>query len=330
MARGKREAESSGTGGILVSAALVVLIALAIWACTRPPKQQQPDTTRASAAKTTETLPGTTATPATVRIASWNVLNLGEDTPVDERAEIAAQFDIVALQEVESLGGVERLRRRIEQVSGTSWGEAASPKTGTGNAAEYYVFLYRNDRVKGVPEGPRGVYPEASATDFSREPSFATFKAGNSGFTLVTVHVTFASGAAITAEVGRLADAWTYVQNLDPKENDVLLMGDFNRDKPTHTAFSRLKALGVTNVIAGDGVFTTLGSKANQVGSNWYDNIWIDRQYTAHEFTGRFGVDPIHLRYYQNSEHPHLEVRKRISDHCPVWAEFEVSEADDD
>lgn len=71
---------------------------------------------------------------------------------------------------------------------------------------------------------------------------------------------------------------------------------------------------------AGDGVFTTLGSKPNQVGANWYDNIWIDRQYTAHEFTGRFGIDPIHLRYYENSEHPHLEVRKRISDHCPVWA----------
>ncbi len=86
----------------------------------------------------------------------------------------------------------------------------------------------------------------------------------------------------------------------------------------------------MTNVIAGDGVFTTLGSKANQVRANWCDNIWIDRQYTAHEFTGRFGIDPIHLRYYQNSEHPHLEVRKRISDHCPVWAEFDVGKADDD
>jgi len=329
MARRKPKGKGKGIGGILVFAVLLVLIALAIWAWTRPPKQPT-ETTGAPVAKTAEALPGGTATPATIKIASWNILNLGKDTPVDERAEIIAQFDVVALQEVESTEGLERLRKRVEQVSGAPWGEAVSPKTGSGNAAEYYVFLYRTDRVSEVPGGARGVYPEASATDFSREPFFATFKAGNFDFTMVTVHVTFAGGSAISKEVGRLADVWTYVQNLDSKENDVLLMGDFNRDKPTHPAFSKLRALGLTNVIAGDGVFTTLGSKANHVGANWYDNIWIDRQYTAHEFTGRFGVDPIHLRYYQNSEHPHLEVRKRISDHCPVWAEFDVSKKDDD
>jgi endonuclease/exonuclease/phosphatase family metal-dependent hydrolase len=133
-----------------------------------------------------------------------------------------------------------------------------------------------------------------------------------------------------SADAARLADVWTYVQDLDPKENDVLLMGDFNRDKPTHPAFARLRALGVTNVIVGDGVFTTLSSAAGQVGSKWYDNIWIDRRYTAREFTGRACVDPVYLRYFQNSEHPHLEVKKRISDHCPVWAEFDVSKPDDD
>jgi hypothetical protein len=102
------------------------------------------------------------------------------------------------------------------------------------------------------------------------------------------------------------------------------------RDKPTHSAFARLRAFGVTYLIAGDGIFTTLGSTAGQVGSKWYDNIWIDRKYTAYEFTGRAGVDPVYLRYFQDAEHPHLEVRKRISDHCPVWAEFEVGRADDD
>ena len=323
----KEKARGKGAGRVLVFVVLLALILLAVWVWTRPASRHAAKTSTAEVA-TTE--PAAAVVPATVRIASWNILNLGKKTPVDERAEIIAQFDIVALQEVESTEGLERLRKKVEDVSGVSWGQATSPKVGEGNAAEYYVFLYRNDRVKEVAQGPRGVFPEASPTDFSREPFFATFKAGNFDFTLVTIHVTFASGSAITAEVGRLADVWTYVQDLDTKEDDVLLMGDFNRDKPTHTAFSRLKALGVTNVIAGDGVFTTFGSTANKVGSSWYDNIWIDRKYTAHEFSGRFGVDPIHLRYFQNSEHPHLEVRKRISDHCPVWAEFDVSQADDD
>ncbi|HUT33550.1 MAG TPA: hypothetical protein VNE39_08735 [Planctomycetota bacterium] len=176
MARRKGKGRGKGAGGILVFAVLLVLIALAIWVWTRPPKQQAPDTTGASVARTTETLPGAAAGPATIRIASWNILNLGKDTPVDERAQIIAQFDIVALQGVESTEGLERLRKKVEQISGSSWGEAVSPKTGTGNAAEYYVFPYQDDRVREVPEGLRGVYPEAAATDFSREPFFANWK----------------------------------------------------------------------------------------------------------------------------------------------------------
>jgi len=114
VARRRGKGRGKGVGGILVFAVLLVLIALAIWVWTRPPKQP-PDSTGASVAKTAETRPGATHSPATIRIASWNILNLGKHTPVDERAEVIAQFDIVAIQEVESTEGLERLRKRVEQ-----------------------------------------------------------------------------------------------------------------------------------------------------------------------------------------------------------------------
>ncbi len=268
-------------------------------------------------------------TPETVKVASWNILNLGRETPVEQRAEIIAQFDIVALQEVESLEGLERLRAQVEAEAGTPWEMAVSEKVGEGNAAEYYAFVYRTDRVQEV-DGPKGVYPEPSPADFSREPFFATFKAGDFDFTVATIHVTFGKASERTAEVTRLADVWEHIQGLDQAENDILLMGDFNRNKPTHSAFDALEDLGVSNLVVGTNVFTAYSTKPDKIGSNWYDNIWMDPQYTGHEYAGHNGVEYIHERYYQDADHPHLEVRKKVSDHCPVWAEFHTTKGDDD
>lgn len=114
---------------------------------------------------------------STVKIASWNVLNLGDETPVQERAEIISQFDIVALQEVESLVGLEALRARVSCLTQVLWKAVVSEKVGQGKAAEYYAFLYRADRVQEAV-GLQGSYPEVSPTDFSREPFFATFAVG--------------------------------------------------------------------------------------------------------------------------------------------------------
>jgi len=228
----------------------------------------------------------------TIRIASWNVLNLNKTTPVDERAEVIAQYDIVALQEVESLEGLERLRQAVEERSGVTWKTAASPKVGEGQAAEYYAFIYRADRVSETA-GPHGVYPASSSTEFSRPPFYDTFKAGNFDFTLITVHITFATPASRRAdEVRRLKQVWIYVHGLEPKEDDLLLMGDFNTNRPTNLAFDPLRELGLVNLITGDSTtFTTYSTRENRVGSAWYDNIWMDPSHTAAEHMGSSGID---------------------------------------
>jgi endonuclease/exonuclease/phosphatase family metal-dependent hydrolase len=243
---------------------------------------------------------------------------------------VISRFDIVALQEVESLVGLEALRVAVSRLTEVPWKAIVSEKVGQGQAAEYYAFLYRTDRVQEAV-GIEGCYPEISSTDFSREPFFATFIAGNFDFTLITVHITWGSYAAErTAEVMRLATVWDYVQQRDPFEDDILLMGDFNRDKPTNSAFNALRTLGVTPLITGSDVFTTYSTKPDQVGASWYDNIWMDPTYTSCEYTGTSGVDYTYKHYYQDSATPHLEVRKKISDHCPVWAGFRTDLDDDD
>lgn len=258
-----------------------------------------------------------------VRIASWNVLNLRADTPVADRAAVIAEYDLVALQEVKSLDAMPALRNALQSQTGVEWQYVASPLTGSGNAAEYYVFVYRTDRVEEI-EGPRGLYPEPNGDDFVREPFFATFRAGEFDFTIITVHVVWGDGTAPprVAEVQKLDDVWVYVQSLDPDEDDLLLTGDYNLNKPTHYAFGDLRALDLIPLIENGEAFTTYSTSETKIGANWYDNLWMDPNQTSDEYTGNSGVDYFHTRFYQSETYPHLKVREEISDHCPVWAEF--------
>jgi len=273
------------------------------------------------------------AAPAdSIRVVSWNVLNLNATTPVGNRAHVIAQYDIVALQEVESRAGLKRLRVAVEKETRVPWRTVVSRRVGKGNAAEYYAFLYRSDRVKEV-KGPRGIYPQSSARSFSRPPFYATFRAGQFDFTLITIHVTFATPESKrTREVQRLMNVWLYVQSRDPKENDLLLMGDFNRNGPTHAAFAPLRdELKLAHLITGDDTtFTTYGTRRDRVGAAWYDNIWMDAGQTGREYAGRSGIDYTYKHFYTRYRYPHLKVRTTISDHCPVWAAFSMAGPDDD
>jgi len=198
----------------------------------------------------------------------------------------------------------------------------------SGRAAEYYAFIYRGDRISEVNGGAKGIYPEPDPNDFSREPYYATFKSGNFDFTLVNIHVTWGNGGSyIRNEVQKLDQVWKHVKGLSGADPDIVLMGDFNLDGPNHTSFGNLRNCGVKNLITGQNTKTTYSTKPDTVWANWYDNMWYDPNYTAYEYTGNNGVDTIHERYYGGN---HLKVRREISDHAPLWAEFITWKPDDD
>ncbi len=134
---------------ITIPLALLVLAAIAGGAGyllypVPPPPASTPDSS-APLADAPVGIPHTTAAVETIRIASWNILNLGAETPVGERAEVIAQYDIVALQEIESFEGLERLRVEVESASGAEWKVVCSAMVGEGRAAEAYAFIYRTD-----------------------------------------------------------------------------------------------------------------------------------------------------------------------------------------
>jgi len=265
-------------------------------------------------------------TESQVAVASWNVCNLAANTSVVTRAEVIRNFDIVAVQEVESPEGLDRLLACVKTLTRSDcWEYLLSPLVGSGKAAEYYAFIYRTDRVAYV-SGSSGTYPKAVAPDFSREPFYATFRAGEFDFTLVTVHITWSAfSSQRTAECRRLRSVWDYVQNLDQAEDDLILLGDFNRDRPTHSAFDQLWQMELTPLLSASGTRTTFGRTL--AGGSWYDNIWIDPSCTTTaELTGQFGAGTPSLNSYGLGC---SECLRGISDHCPVWATFRTDSDDD-
>lgn len=72
------------------------------------------------------------------------------------------------------------------------------------------------------------------------------------------------------------------------------------------------------NIIPGN-VPTNI-SMANLEGTSCYDNIWVSQDTYSTAFTGNFEVVRGGVVYRDGSS----STASCVSDHCPVWAEFNV------
>lgn len=151
-------------------------------------------------------------TPSTIRLASFNLKNLGynyEDRNLNDMAYVLAHFDIIALQEVMKKSGVDvgsgqeltELDALVQDVQSETASDGnptwAVVRTDepiiTNNRYEYYAILYRTDRVEYT--GVKGLFldnqtpsSEFPFGEFAREPFHANFRAGSFDFTLIDFH----------------------------------------------------------------------------------------------------------------------------------------------
>jgi len=160
-----------------------------------------------------------------------------------------------------------------------------------------------------------GVYPDQE-DDFIREPFIAMFKAGEFDFYVINIHSIYGDRMNLRREEARkLAGVYALVQSQD-SENDVLLMGNFNLP-PDDTGFQSLKA--IPNIVYVNSVVPT------SIKDKLYDNIWFQAHFTT-EFTGTYGIIKFDEVLFANDD---KKASLMVSDHRPLWAEFEVSVDDD-
>jgi len=250
-------------------------------------------------------------------IATFNIQVFGESKlakreVVGVLADVVRHFDVVALQEIRAKSD-EILPRFLAAINsdGSRYDFIIGPRLGRTSSTEQYAYVYDTTRVE---YNPKQVGNLSDPQDrLHREPYVARFRARTQSpeqaftFWLVNTHT---DPDEVPEEVDALADVFRLMQVASPDEDDVILLGDLNASE---TQMGRLGQLpGMSWVVRGAMTNTRL-TKA-------YDNILFQRDATT-EYTGRWGVFNLQQAYGLTNEQALM-----VSDHYPVWAEFQVWE----
>lgn len=253
----------------------------------------------------------------TITIASFNVRiysnNSRTDVELEQIADRLQNFDVIAVQEVNDREVVDRTLA-ILRGRGLPYEAIVSDEVGRGSADERYAFFWRSDVVNHL--GTLGFWPDTNNV-FIREPYAATFQAGGFDFSLVTIHAIFGDTVGERrAEAGWLDEVVAWTGEVEPAEQDVILLGDFNLPSDDR-GFDGLRPL----------LFPVFDGEAQTtIADNTLDNIWIDQQQTL-EWTGEIGIDRFDETVFGGDDDA---ASLAVSDHRPIWAMFNIDGPDDD
>lgn len=252
-----------------------------------------------------------------LRLATFNVSGLDESRLANARvreivAQVLSRFDLVALEAVRARnqGPVVRLVELLN-AAGRQYDYAIAPAVQTEAVEQYSAFVFDTTAVEVDRLSVDTV--ETIGARLVNKPLVGQFRARGpaptEAFTFRLLAVAVGAGEA-QAELPLVAAAYRSLRDRKQEEDDLLLVGTFNADRPQMDEFER--SLGLSSAI--DSMPTTTR------GTSIADNVVFQRRATA-EFTGRSGVVDL-LREFNLSMPEALE----ISEHLPVWAEFSVYE----
>jgi len=271
-----------------------------------------------------------------VVIASWNIAqfsNQKKARALQYIADICERFDIVAIQEVKSnLQGLAKLQKLLPG----HYQILVSDPTGNN---ERMAFLY--DKRTVISTGLvceiafNGTIANPSVFQFQRSPYCASFRAGRFDFTLVSVHIAEGSSQGAVGTGLRQREIEELVKFIKHEaaraqgnvfDPDFFLVGDFNIQQDGDRFFKALTG--------GDEPKFKMPAGMNMLATNFdqdktFDKIaWIPSD--EFEFTGKFGVVPFGDALYRDAGQPADAARKEVSDHLPLWAEFRVTELENE
>ena len=254
----------------------------------------------------------------TIRVATFNIQVFGEKklqdaAVVDTLVQIVRNFDLVAIQEIRAQQQ-DILPQFVALLNADGqfyYDYVIGPRLGRSDSKEQYAFIF--DRAS-IEVDRQQLYTVDDPDDLlHREPLIGWFRArGPSAeeaftFTLANVHT---DPDEVDRELDVLDDVFFAVRDDDRKEDDTIILGDFNAND------RNLRQLGQIS-----GMFPVVrNTPTNTRGDKQYDNILFQETATP-EFTGLGGVYDF-LRAFNMTEEQAL----RVSDHLPVWAEFSVYE----
>ncbi len=249
---------------------------------------------------------------ATFNIQVFGVSKMSDPAVVDRLVQVVQQFDVVAIQEIRAKDDtlMPQFLQRIN-ATGRRYDFVIGPRLGRTNSKEQYAFVFDTQRIEVQPASV-GTINDPQAL-FHRSPLIARFRSRVSpperGFTfyLVNIHT---DPDDVPNEVDVLAEVQQVMQQTPSREDDVIVLGDFN---------ASTKQLG--SLVAMPNMLAVVNNKTtNTRRTAAYDNLVFNRVNTS-EYTGNWDVVDIEAWF-----HITRDQALAISDHLPVWATFSAYE----
>lgn len=251
---------------------------------------------------------------AQVKISSWNLQHFGKTKTAAEIEFVAntlKDFDIIALQEVVAgFGGAQAVAKLADELNrkGDKWDYVISdPTNSTPYATERYAYLWKTAKVKKVQQA---WLEKEYENVIDREPFYLDFNYNGKDFTLVNFHAVPKKKQPET-EI-------KYFKFLPGQYSgkNLIFLGDFNVPQ-SHTVFNPLKKMGYQPVFTNQKTTMKMKCVGGDCLASEYDNIFY---YSKTTKLLKSGV----VLFYKN--YPDMKSARRISDHIPVWAEFDFGE----
>jgi endonuclease/exonuclease/phosphatase family metal-dependent hydrolase len=252
---------------------------------------------------------------AQVKISSWNLQNFGKtksDQEINFIANSLKEFDIIAIQEVVAgYGGAQAVARLADELNrkGSKWDYVISdPTNSTPYATERYAYIWKTGKVKKVQ---RAWLEQIYVNEIDREPYFMNFSYKGTIFSLVSFHAIPKKKQPETE-----IKYFKFLPAQYPDKN-LIFLGDFNLPQ-SHTVFNPLKKMGYKPVFTAQKTTMKMHCVAEECLANEYDNIFYNTNTTQM-------LDSGVVLFYENF--PDMVAARRISDHIPIWAEFDFPAA---
>jgi endonuclease/exonuclease/phosphatase family metal-dependent hydrolase len=289
-----------------------------------------------------------------VLIATWNLRAFGDltekwtvtdnDSPKRNLhalrciVDIVSRFDVVALQEVRD--NLKCLRHMMKAL-GKNWMFIMTDVTkGTAGNNERLAFIFDTRKVKLSGLACEIVLPEekfeANESDpinaqFARTPYAVSFYSSGRTFILCTLHVKYGDVPKERVPELKAIAEWLsdWAKELHSWKHDLIPLGDFNIDRKDDDLYKAFTSTGLT--VPQDllnAPRTIFSDPAKPDLDHFYDQIaWFTQKKDIPDLTlkyvkgGVFDFVPYAMASLKLTKN---QLSYRISDHYPLWAEFDV------
>jgi deoxyribonuclease-1-like protein len=254
---------------------------------------------------------------ATIKIATWNLQDLGrtkDSIEILEIAKIIKEFDILAIQEVvaKDPAGAQAVAKIADELNrmGSKWDYSISSPTKSPSAymSERYAFIWKTSKVSLVMKAFLDKELEQKCI---REPYIAKFKLkkGSEPFYVVNFH----SRKHDDHPEEEIIFFNEYHERLNSKR--ILIAGDFNLNEE-HNVWSSLYQQGYKSALMRSKTTLKRKCKGGDYLSHDIDNIYYSK---GLKFFNSGVID--YVEKCQN-----LKASRSISDHLPVFMEFTIND----